>query len=35
MSCIFCEYKKDEYIAENELAFAIYDKFPVNKAMPW
>lgn len=31
MNCIFCEYKKDEYIAENELAFAIYDKFPVNK----
>ena len=31
MSCIFCDYKKDEYIAENELAFAIYDKFPVNK----
>ncbi|AGK98633.1 HIT family protein [Clostridium pasteurianum] len=31
MSCIFCEYQKREYIAENESAFAIYDKFPVNK----
>ncbi|AJA49163.1 HIT family protein [Clostridium pasteurianum DSM 525 = ATCC 6013] len=31
MNCIFCEYSKNEYIAENELVFAIYDKFPVNK----
>lgn len=29
MDCLFCNYK--ETIAENELAFAIYDKFPVNK----
>lgn len=29
MDCLFCNYK--EIIAENELAFAIYDKFPVNK----
>ncbi|MGL6105130.1 HIT family protein, partial [Romboutsia sp.] len=29
MSCIFCEIK--EYILENELAYAIYDKFPVGK----
>lgn len=32
MACIFCEYlNKNEFIAENELAFAIYDSFPVNK----
>ncbi|ADQ13702.1 histidine triad (HIT) protein [Halanaerobium hydrogeniformans] len=31
MGCIFCEYDKDKYIAENDLAFAIYDNFPVNK----
>lgn len=31
MDCIFCKYDKNEYIAENALAFAIYDKFPVNK----
>lgn len=29
MDCLFCNYK--ETIAENQLAFAIYDKFPVNK----
>lgn len=29
MNCLFCNYK--EIIAENNLAFAIYDKFPVNK----
>lgn len=29
MDCLFCNYK--ETIGENELAFAIYDKFPVNK----
>ena len=33
MSCIFCDYShsKDKHIAENELAFAIYDTYPVNK----
>lgn len=31
MSCIFCEYDKEEYIAENDLCFAIFDKFPVNE----
>ncbi len=31
MSCIFCEYNKKDYILENELSYAIYDKFPVNK----
>lgn len=31
MSCIFCEYSKEKYIAENDLCFAIFDKFPVNE----
>lgn len=31
MSCIFCEYSKEGYIAENDLCFAIFDKFPVNE----
>lgn len=31
MSCIFCEYDKEKYIAENDLCFAIFDKFPVNE----
>lgn len=31
MECLFCNYDKDEIIAENDLAFAIYDKFPVNE----
>jgi len=29
MSCIFCEIK--DYVIENELAYAIYDKYPVGK----
>ncbi|MGL4913702.1 MAG: HIT family protein [Romboutsia sp.] len=29
MNCIFCEL--EDYILENELAYAIFDKFPVNK----
>lgn len=29
MSCIFCDMKG--YILENDLAYAIFDKFPVNK----
>ncbi|WP_209795394.1 HIT family protein [Clostridium moniliforme] len=31
MDCLFCNYKKEDYIAENNLCFAIYDKFPVNE----
>jgi diadenosine tetraphosphate (Ap4A) HIT family hydrolase len=32
MLCIFCEFLNSKnYIAENELAFAIYDHYPVNK----
>lgn len=31
MSCIFCNYPKKRIIAENELAIAIYDTFPVNR----
>ena len=30
MNCIFCNMK-DYYILENKLAYAIFDKFPVNK----
>lgn len=31
--CVFCDYieRKDKIAYENELAFAIYDAFPVNK----
>ncbi len=29
MNCIFCEIK--EYILENELCYAIYDKYPVSE----
>ena len=32
MSCIFCDYLHSKnYIMENELAFVIYDHYPVNK----
>lgn len=32
MSCIFCDYiNSNDNIMENELAFAIYDHYPVNK----
>jgi diadenosine tetraphosphate (Ap4A) HIT family hydrolase len=32
MSCIFCEfYREEKYIVQNDLAFAIFDNFPVNK----
>lgn len=31
MSCIFCNYDNSKYIAENNLAFAILDTYPVNK----
>ena len=30
MNCIFCDMK-DNYILENDLAYAIYDKYPVGK----
>jgi len=31
--CVFCDYlnKKEGVIFDNELVFAVYDKFPVNK----
>lgn len=31
MDCIFCNYNKSEIIAENKLAYAVLDKFPVNE----
>lgn len=31
MDCLFCNYDKTKYIAENTYAFAIYDQFPVNE----
>lgn len=31
MCCIFCNYDKSKYIAENELTFAILDCCPVNE----
>lgn len=31
MSCIFCNLDKEDHILSDELAFAICDKFPVNK----
>lgn len=31
MNCIFCETGEENYICENELSYAIYDKYPVNK----
>ena len=30
MSCIFCNLPKERIILENELAYAIYDGFPVS-----
>jgi len=29
--CIFCKYPDRKKILENDLAFAIYDKYPVNQ----
>ena len=29
--CIFCNYENEKIIVENNLAFAIYDNFPVNE----
>jgi len=32
LNCIFCEeIEAEDYLFENELAFAIYDKYPVSK----
>jgi len=31
MECLFCNYDKTKYIAENTYGFAIYDQFPVNE----
>lgn len=32
MSCVFCEYvMKQQFLLENDLAFAIYDNYPVNQ----
>lgn len=31
MSCPFCELNQNDYLYENNYAFAIFDKFPVNK----
>ncbi|WP_027624101.1 HIT family protein [Clostridium lundense] len=31
MDCIFCNIDKSEIIAENKVAFAIMDKYPVNE----
>jgi len=31
MSCIFCNIEKERIINENEVAFAIYDSFPVSQ----
>jgi diadenosine tetraphosphate (Ap4A) HIT family hydrolase len=31
LTCIFCNIEKERIITDNELAYAIYDKFPVNK----
>ena len=31
MNCIFCDFSSENIELENSLAFAIYDKYPVNK----
>lgn len=31
MECVFCNISKLNIILENDLTFAIYDKYPVNK----
>ncbi|BAU28417.1 diadenosine tetraphosphate (Ap4A) HIT family hydrolase [Aneurinibacillus soli] len=31
ISCVFCQLAKEAIVLENELAFAFYDKFPVQK----
>ncbi|MCG3218763.1 MAG: HIT family protein [Candidatus Heimdallarchaeota archaeon] len=30
-TCIFCDYKREEIIEKNNLAYLIYDNYPVNK----
>lgn len=30
-NCLFCSLREEDYILENELAFAKYDNYPVNK----
>lgn len=30
-NCVFCNISPSDYIAENELAYAVWDKNPVNK----
>ncbi len=29
--CVFCNYPRRKIILENDMAFAIYDKYPVNQ----
>ena len=29
--CLFCDYKEDGFITENDLAYASYDTYPVSK----
>lgn len=29
--CLFCNYDRSKYIAENHVAMAIFDNFPVNE----
>jgi len=31
MNCVFCKRPETEIVAENDLALAFYDKYPVNK----
>lgn len=31
MTCIFCEMSPDRVVVENELAYAVYDGFPVTE----
>lgn len=31
MNCTFCELEPKDYLFENDLAFAIYDKYPVSE----
>lgn len=31
MTCIFCNMEPDRVVAENDLAYAIYDGYPVTK----
>ncbi len=31
VQCVFCNVPEEDVIAENDLAFAIFDRFPVNE----